>query len=80
MLTQTTLHGTIDALERMPQSRWGNPRYLFTVAGQIIRTSPDSSHAYGLPNLLGRPVTVTVGPRYGYLTLLDIIEEGAANV
>lgn len=77
MTTQTTLHGTLDALERLPQSRYGNPRYLFTVAGQIIRTAPDSCHAYGLPNLLGRPVTVTVAPRYGYLTLLDITERVA---
>lgn len=61
--------GTLQILQRLPSSYYGNPRYLALVDGHVFRTSVDSSLAYSLPNYDGKRVEVELGSHYGKLTL-----------
>jgi len=78
-ITQHT--GKIKLIERMPQSRNGNPRYLCAIMdspnqdlGWTFRTQVDSSHGYEIPNYFDRDVDVivTLGTHYGNTTLNSI--------
>lgn len=69
-ITQHT--GKLDILDRLPNSYFGNPRYLLRVDGFTCRTQPDSAHAYSLPNWNGDMVEATIGTHYGYATLNTI--------
>ena len=68
--------GTIEIVERLPNSYYGNPRYLFRIDGYTVRTKPDSSYAYSLPNYNGKKCTVTIGTHYGKPTLDSLHPEG----
>lgn len=66
----TSTHiGTLEILDRLPNSKNGNPRYLARVDGVTFCTPVDSSHGYGLPNYADTRVCVTVGTHYGRATL-----------
>jgi hypothetical protein len=67
-------NGTLEIIERLPNSYYGNPRYLATVGGFSFRTAPDSSMAYSLPNYRGKRVEVLLGSYYGKTTLHSIKE------
>lgn len=62
-------YGLLSELERLPSSRYGNPRYRARVGGVSFVTRPDASVAYSLPNYVGKPVAVTIGSHYGRATL-----------
>lgn len=61
--------GTLEILDRLPNSYYGNPRYLARVDGVTFRTRPDASQAYSLPNHTGKRVKVQIGTYYGKATL-----------
>lgn len=67
----TKHEGILEILSRLPNSPYGNPRYLLKVDGWTCRTSPDSALAYRLPNYDGQTVTATIKMYYGYATLVD---------
>ena len=76
-----TVKGEILWMERLPSSRNGNPRYKFAVGtpgdSVILRTSPDSSLAYVLPNYYtsrdnGPTVEVSYRELRGYDTAEDV--------
>lgn len=64
--------GTLEIVERLPQSRNGNPRYLARVDGYTFATAVDSTHGYSLPNYEGKRVIITIGQHYGRVTLISI--------
>lgn len=74
-----TITGRLQILDRLPQSRNGNPRYTLLISegrggGQQVtcRTAPDSSLAYKLPNYDGKQVRARIGWHYGKVTLAGI--------
>ena len=68
-----TVTGVLENLQRLPSSAMGNPRYIFTVGGVELRTSPDSSLAYGdVPNNEGKAVTVVYRKRYSHNTACTV--------
>lgn len=68
----TTHHGKLEVLERLPNSKKGNPRWLISVGGQVARTPPDSHLGYLIPQLSNMQVIITVGRHYGKIQLHDI--------
>jgi hypothetical protein len=72
MKNVTRHFGTLEIIERLPQSRNGNPRYLVSVDGSVCRTAPDSQVAYVLSNFEGKKVEAKIGTHYGVATLADI--------
>lgn len=69
MKNLTTHRGRLDIIERLPNSRNGNPRYLARVDGYTFRTTLDSSYGYKLTNYDGKLVKVQLGTHYGVLSL-----------
>jgi hypothetical protein len=66
--------GTLEVLERLPNSTNGNPRYLLNVAGFTCRTPVDSMLGYMISNFNNKTVEATIGSHYGVATL-DSIKE-----
>lgn len=64
--------GTLRILDRLPSSKYGNPRYLLEVDGYVCRTAPDSSLAYSLPNHDGTRVSAIIGTHYGKRTIESV--------
>ena len=64
--------GTLEIVERLPNSINGNPRYLLRVDGVTFKTAVDSSYGYSVSNFEGKTVEVTVGTHYGTATLNTI--------
>jgi hypothetical protein len=57
----TSVKGVID-VERLNNSRNGNPRYRFTFdGGETMKTAPDAGWVYSInpDSLIGRPVAAT---------------------
>ena len=79
-ITQHT--GKLRLIERLPNSRNGNPRYLCAIMDQqpnndlgwTFRTQVDAMHGYEVQNYFDRDidVTVTIGTHYGHPTLNTI--------
>ena len=79
-ITQHT--GKLRLIERLPNSRNGNPRYLCAIMDQqpnndlgwTFRTQVDAMHGYEIPNYFDSDidVTVTIGTHYGHPTLNTI--------
>lgn len=61
--------GTLEILDRLPNSHYGNPRYLLRIDGRTCRTAPDSATGYSVPNFDGKQVTALIGTHYGKATL-----------
>ena len=77
MKNKTQHTGLLEIVERLPNSYYGNPRYLCRIDGHTCRTKPDSSYAYGeVPNNDGKTVTAVIGTYYGVATIDSI--RGAA--
>lgn len=72
--------GILTIIKRLKRSVNGNPRYLVEIDGWTVRTSPDSSLAYELPNYDGKEVIATVGTYYGYATLGSVKESSLSRV
>lgn len=64
--------GTLNIIERLPNSTNGNPRFLLQVSGATFRTAVDSSHGYEVQNYEGKRVEVTIGTHYGKATLISL--------
>lgn len=69
MKNRTRHFGKLEIITRLPNSYYGNPRYLLRVDGWTCRTSVDSSLAYKLPNDDGKEVEAIIGTHYGVATL-----------
>ena len=77
--------GLVAYLERMPSSKYGNPRYkaAIPVGGDentgpdfmVAATTPDSMLGYTISAFEGKRVRATVGYHYGVLSLVAIKEE-----
>jgi hypothetical protein len=73
MKNRFRISGKLKVIERMKNSRNGNPRYKFTVGDSLpIVTRIDSSYGYEITNHDGKPVIATVGYHYGRLTLNNL--------
>ena len=72
MQSITEHNGTLTIIERLPSSINGNPRYLAAIDGYTVRTKPDSSIGYCLPNYAGTNVKVLIGTHYGKPTIAGI--------
>lgn len=64
--------GILEIVERLNNSKNGNPRYLCKVDGYTFRTAVDSSQSYSITNYEGKQVEVTIGSHYGNTTLNSI--------
>ena len=61
--------GTLNILERLPSSYYGNPRFLVCIDGFTCRTAPDSAYGYSIQNMDGKLVVATIGTYYGHATI-----------
>jgi hypothetical protein len=72
--------GTLRIIERLNNSRNGNPRYLGYIDetggghGVSFYTESDSMYGYELPNYDDKQITVQIGTHYGKPTLHKIIK------
>ena len=64
--------GKFEIVERMPQSKAGNPRYRVIVDGYTCCTAVDSSIAYAIDRYNGKTVEATIGMHYGTVTLNSV--------
>lgn len=64
--------GMLEIIDRLPSSRYGNPRWLVRVDGWTARTTPDSSLAYSITNHTGKRVVAHIGTYYGKATVRDV--------
>jgi len=68
----TNHKGKIENLRRLKSSRYGNPRFSFTIDGYSVVTTPDSSYGYSIQNHEGKTVEVEIGTHYGTLSLASL--------
>jgi hypothetical protein len=64
--------GTLEIIERLKNSAFGNPRFLLRIDGITCRTAPDASLGYSVQNYDGKTVTATIGTYYGVTTVGSI--------
>ncbi len=65
--------GILEYVERLPNSYYGNPRYLVRIDGYDAYSKPDSMEAYGdIPNNFGKRVSCELGTHYGKTTIQNI--------
>jgi hypothetical protein len=69
-ITQHT--GVLEIVERAPNSRMGNPRYVVRLDGYTARTAVDSSLGYSITNFEGKRVTAHIGTHYGTRTIENV--------
>ena len=69
MRDMTTHTGKLEIVQRLPSSKYGNPRWLVRVDGWTCRTKPDCSLGYSITNLHGKTVRATIGTYRGNATL-----------
>ena len=72
MRNETRHIGTLEIIDRLPNSVNGNPRYLLRVDGHTCRTAVDSMLAYSITNYEGLRVEAIIGTHYGKATLASI--------
>lgn len=68
----TSHTGILEIIERLQNSKMGNPRYLCKVDGYTFKTAVDSTHGYSIQNYEGKQVQITIGTHYGTTTLNSI--------
>jgi len=61
--------GTLQIIDRLPNSANGNPRFILTIDGFTCYTAPDSAHGYAVQNHDGKRVKATIGTHYNKPTL-----------
>lgn len=66
--------GTVNAIERLPNSTNGNPRYCVRISGGAFYTAPDSDIAYGIEQYLNKRVTIEWRYWYKRPTITAIME------
>lgn len=72
-MKNVTFHtGVLHIVDRMKNTRNGNPRYLVTFDGYTCRTKADADYSYDLKNLDGKVCVGTIGTHYGNQTLRSI--------
>jgi len=77
----STHTGIIRMIERLNNSRNGNPRYLCFIdetdkgKGFTFYSQVDHSHGYSLPNYFDKNLTITIGTHYGKPTLDKILKD-----
>ena len=64
--------GKLSIVDRLQNSKNGNPRYLIAVGDVIGKTGVDSMHGYGITNYEGQMVKCTIGVHYKQATLCTI--------
>ena len=65
-----SLHiGKLEIIEKLPNSKNGNPRYKVEIDGWIAVTKPDCSLGYKITNYNGLTVRATIGSYYGVRTV-----------
>jgi len=67
--------GKLEIIERLPNSFFGNPRYLISIDGFTCKTPVDSSYGYSVTNYENKEVLATIGTHYKTATLNTL--EGA---
>ena len=78
-----TVVGILNKVERMPNSYYGNPRYLVSITSEYMgntfhaRTKPNASLGYSIGNHFGEKVSATLGSYYGHLSITNV--EGFKN-
>ena len=75
MQNSTVILATLDSLKRLPNSRFGNPRYEATLMASdgsevVAWTKPDASLGYSLPNHRGEQVQATLRTMRGRVYLI----------
>jgi hypothetical protein len=70
----TQHEGVLRVLERLPNSFYGNPRYLISIDGFKCKTPVDSSYGYSVTNYNGKVVGATIGTHYRTATLKALWE------
>lgn len=74
-MKHTTHHtGILEVIERAPQSRMGNPRYVVRLDGLTARTGVDSSLGYSITNYDGKRVSADIGTVRGVVTIENVRE------
>ena len=69
-----TIIGNLEIIKRLNNSINGNPRFLVSIGGVECYTAPDAGLAYGITNRRVQPVTATVKPYYGKLTIQTLTD------
>ena len=69
MKNLTQHKGVLKIIKRLPNSYYGNPRFLLSVDGFECVTQVDAMLGYGVQNYDGREVNATIGTHYGKATL-----------
>lgn len=64
--------GVLEILERLPNSGYGNSRFVVRIGEVVCRTKPNTRLAIDLERYAGREVIAAVGTYRGHLTLLDV--------
>jgi hypothetical protein len=64
--------GKLNILQRLPNSYYGNPRFLVRVDGWTCKTTLDSAYSYAIENYNGKNVIATIGTHYGSAALDSI--------
>ena len=72
MKSITTHTGKLEVIERLPNSRNGNPRYLCRIDGWLCATKPDSMLGYTITNHDSKTVKAEIGAYYGKATINNI--------
>lgn len=63
---------TLTALNRLPSSGNGNPRYECSIGEHVARTRPDSCIAYDITNLNEKRCNAVLSVYYGYMSIDNI--------
>ena len=69
-----TTTGKLKVLDRLANSRNGNPRFLIMIGDCVCSTPVDSSYGYSITNHEGKQVSAEIGIHYGISTLNTIKE------
>lgn len=64
--------GTLEIVERLPLSYYGNPRYKARIGIYEFYTKTNSMLGYSITNYENKKVSVELGYHYNKLSLLDI--------
>ena len=68
----TQHQGKLEIIERLNNSRNGNPRFIVSIDGFTCFTPIDSAYGYAVSNFEGKEVIATIGTHYGKPTLKNL--------
>lgn len=64
--------GKLEIIDRLNNSRNGNPRFMLKVGDVVCYTAVDSALGYSVSNYEGKEVTASIGLHYGKSTIQSI--------